>query len=311
MRLTVRITWSASPERRLPRLAPPSVSSPTPVPWRRSSSAQSGGAEHVMSVAVSFSTQRKAGMFSFEPRRMPAWLAPVCDERSGSHSTKRWLSSASQRAMFGALPSRIARWRTGSASPSISRKTRPGTSVSTRSPERRAMRSITRSVYVSSSFVPNTTSSTTVTAAAMSAVSSAHQKLSTFTPRSLRSEAARSMSASRTRTSRKPRTSVNGSRIAATSGGIRALRIAMISAVTSAPKNVLTSTCGTRAAATTSDAAATSHETKSRSGLIFGRTRRCSGGIAANTDVHTPRFAFPGRVFTRVTPRRAPVTPRR
>ena len=35
---------------------------------------------------VSFSTQRNAGMSSFEPSRMPAWLAPVCEERSVSHS---------------------------------------------------------------------------------------------------------------------------------------------------------------------------------------------------------------------------------
>ncbi len=60
-------------------------------------------------------------MSSFEPSRIPAWLAPVCDERSVSHSMKRCVSSASQRAMFGAFPSRIARCSTGRASPSISR----------------------------------------------------------------------------------------------------------------------------------------------------------------------------------------------
>ena len=92
-----------------------------PVPSRRSSSAQSGGAEQVISVAVSFSTQRNAEMSSFEPSRIPAWLAPVCEERSVSHSASRCEPSASQRAMFGALPSRIARRSTGSASPSISR----------------------------------------------------------------------------------------------------------------------------------------------------------------------------------------------
>ena len=37
-------------------------------------------------VALSFSTQRKAGMSSLEPSRMPAWLAPVWEERSVSHS---------------------------------------------------------------------------------------------------------------------------------------------------------------------------------------------------------------------------------
>ena len=42
--------------------------------------------------------------------------------------------------MFGALPSRIARRSTGSASPSISRKTIPGASVRTGAPDRRAIR---------------------------------------------------------------------------------------------------------------------------------------------------------------------------
>jgi hypothetical protein len=42
------------------------------VAWRRSISAQSGGAEHVISVAVSYSTQRKAEMSSFDPSRIPA-----------------------------------------------------------------------------------------------------------------------------------------------------------------------------------------------------------------------------------------------
>ncbi len=57
-----------------------------PVERRRSISAQSGGAEQVIIVPVSFSTQRNAGMSSFEPSRIPAWLAPVCEERSVSHS---------------------------------------------------------------------------------------------------------------------------------------------------------------------------------------------------------------------------------
>ena len=70
-----------------------------PVACRRSISAQSGGAEHVISVAVSFSTQRNAGMSSLDPSRIPAWLAPVCEERSVSHSVRRCVSSASQRAI--------------------------------------------------------------------------------------------------------------------------------------------------------------------------------------------------------------------
>ena len=57
--------------------------------WRRSISAQSSGAEQAIIRPVSFSTQRNAGMSWFEPSRMPAWLAPVCDDRSVSHSISR------------------------------------------------------------------------------------------------------------------------------------------------------------------------------------------------------------------------------
>ncbi len=84
----------------------------------------------------------------------PGWLRSATRGRSPTRRA-RGVSSASQRAMLGALPSRMARCSTGSARPSISRKTIPGASVSTRSPERRAMRWITRSVYASSSFAPS------------------------------------------------------------------------------------------------------------------------------------------------------------
>ncbi len=93
----------------------------------------------------SFSTQRNAGMFSFEPSRIPAWLAPVWEERSVSHSTRWWVLAASQLANTGALPSRIARCSTGFASPSISRKRMPGTSVTSRSCDLRATRCTTLS----------------------------------------------------------------------------------------------------------------------------------------------------------------------
>ena len=121
MRLTVRITSAASPESRLLRLAPPSASSPWPLECRSSMSAQSAGAEQVMMRPVSFSTQRNAGMSALEPRSSPAWEAPVCDERSVSHSESMWEPDASQRAISGACPSRRARCSTGRASPSISR----------------------------------------------------------------------------------------------------------------------------------------------------------------------------------------------
>jgi hypothetical protein len=57
-----------------------------------------------------------------------------------------WLPSASQRAITGVVPSRIARRSTGRASPSISRKMIPGASVATGVPARRATRRATRYV---------------------------------------------------------------------------------------------------------------------------------------------------------------------
>ena len=73
----------------------------------------------------SFSHQRNAGMSSLSPCSSPAWQAPVCDDQSVSHRVSRWPPSRSQRASFGALPSRIARSRTSWARPSISRKNSP------------------------------------------------------------------------------------------------------------------------------------------------------------------------------------------
>ena len=239
MRLTVRMTWSASPESRLPRLAPPSTSSPCPEAWRRSISAQSAGPEHARRVAVSFSTQRNAGISSFEPSRIPACDAPVCEERSVSHSASRYVPSASQRAIVGALPSRIARCSTGSASPSISRNTIPGASVLTRSPERRAIRWMTRNVKVSSSLVPKSASSATATPDATSATRSAEPNESTEKSPSVMRSAASSMSASSTSTSTNPTRSVSGRRSAATSGGRIAFRMPITAVASRAIQKVV------------------------------------------------------------------------
>ena len=220
-----------------------------------------------MSVAVSFSTQRNAGMSSLEPSRMPACEAPVCDERSVSHSVSRCVPLSSQPAIVGALPSRIARRSTGSANPSISRKTIPGASLRMRSPERRAMRCMTRKVYVSSSSVPRSTSSPTPTAEATSATSSADQKESTERSPSVMLSAAISMSASRMSTSAKPTRSMNGRRSAAISGGNSAFRIAMTSAAIRALPKPSTWAPGTIHVANMSVAAAASQERTTRGGL--------------------------------------------
>ena len=128
-------------------------------------------------------------MSSFEPRRIPAWLAPVWDERSGSHSTRRCFPDETHDAIVVAFPSRIARRSTGSASPSISRKMIPGMSVFVTLPCRRAIRWTTRSVYVSSSFVPAIAWRTTLTADVISAATSAHQALDTLIAPGATSEA--------------------------------------------------------------------------------------------------------------------------
>ncbi len=238
--------------------------------WRRSISAQSAGAEQTISVPVSFSTQRNAGMSSFEPSRMPACEAPVCDERSVSHSANLCDPSSSHRAMLGALPSRMARCSTGRASPSISRKTMPGVSARTRSPERRAIRCVTRNVYVSSSLVPNRTSRATPSAAATRATPSADQKESTDRAPLVTRSAPSSISASSTSTRTNPSTSMNGSRSAATTGGRRAFRIAMTAVATRAPQKSVTWAPGTIQAAPNSAAVDSSQASNTPTGRMGG-----------------------------------------
>ena len=93
-------------------------------------------------------------MSSFEPCSSPAWQAPVCDDQSVSHFSSRWLPSRSQALSVGALPLRIARCSTSCASPSISRKSTPGTSVSITPPAaRRAWRATTLRYQESSSSI--------------------------------------------------------------------------------------------------------------------------------------------------------------
>lgn len=152
---------------------------PRPLASRRSISAQSPGAEQLIIRPVSFSTQRNAGMPSLEPSRIPAWLAPVWEERSVSHSVRSYPSSASQRARFGALPLRIANWSTGSARPSISSMISPGSELSICVPWRLATRRVTRIVNSSSSLVPRMTVMTIMAAATTSDESSASPKEST------------------------------------------------------------------------------------------------------------------------------------
>ena len=83
--LNVRIESLLSPENTFDRDTPPSTSRPWPSDWRCSMIAASRGRFDVSTLPRSLSYQRNAGMFSLLPWRMPAWLAPVCDDRSHSH----------------------------------------------------------------------------------------------------------------------------------------------------------------------------------------------------------------------------------
>ena len=83
--------------------------------------------------------------------------------------------------------------------------------------------------------------------------------------------AARSISASRIRTSRSPVTSISGSRNAAITGGSSALRIAITAAATNAPPQLSTWAPGTIHAATSSAIVERIHETTTCRSPMRGR----------------------------------------
>ena len=72
-------------------LAPPGLRSPSPFEMRRSISVASSGWLATSSCPFSFSHQRKLGMPSLLPWRMPAWLAGVVEGRSASQCPSLWL----------------------------------------------------------------------------------------------------------------------------------------------------------------------------------------------------------------------------
>src|ERR1043165_5321154 len=104
-------------------------------------------------------------------------------------------------------------------------------------------------MYHSSSFVRKIGSSTTDRTDATSAASSASQKESTVSALGAMRAANSNMSASSTSTSSRPVIRVNGSRIAASTGGSTAFSTPMITATSSAPFHPSIDTPGTSAAA--------------------------------------------------------------
>ena len=209
--------------------------------------------------------------------------------------------------MFGALPSRIASRSTGSASPSISRNTMPGTSVTALAPWRRAIRRVTRRLYSSSSLVPRIAWRIRLTAEITIAASSASPNESTRMSSGNTSCASRSTKASANSTARKPARSMNGSRSAASAGGSTALSNARNAATTNAAPVDSSATPGTISAATQIDAAETAQETSVR--------RRRSLGVAGSQRTCSPYGVAPGSAisgsFRRVGPHRPARLPAR
>ncbi len=89
MRLMTKALRFASPVKRLPTLLPPPARRPWPSETRASISVASAGWLETRSRPLAFSYQRKAGMPSLLPCRMPAWLADVWDGGGHSHSESR------------------------------------------------------------------------------------------------------------------------------------------------------------------------------------------------------------------------------
>ena len=208
----------------------------------------------------------------FEPSRIPAWLAPVCEERSGSHSSNLCEPSAShsRHVRRAAVTHRAPQHR--QCEPVDleeddprhvgSRRPRP---VFSRSAGRRGACTCRRRSC------EKITSRTTLTAATTSAASSAHQKLSTSNE-SRMSLPILSATAFAISTRMKPSASMNGSRSAASSGGMIALMAATTAAIARAPPVATTSTPGRSRAVAHRDTAVRTHEIRSRKGRKRGRS---------------------------------------
>ena len=110
-------------------LTPLFDSRPSPFDTRRTITAASAGRLETIRCWRSRSHQRKAGMPSLLPWRMPAWLAEVIDGRIASQRDSLWLPSRTQSAIVLTDPARIRAAMIGCARPSIWMITRPGLSV--------------------------------------------------------------------------------------------------------------------------------------------------------------------------------------
>src|SRR3954468_1720933 len=125
----VRYDRVASPVIRLQMLAPLFDRRPSPFETRDTMSWASTGLLEAIRCWRSRSYQRKAGIPSLLPWRMPAWLPDVIDGGIASQRDSLWLPSRTQFDIVLTEPARIRPARMGWARPSIWRITRPGLSV--------------------------------------------------------------------------------------------------------------------------------------------------------------------------------------
>ena len=227
----MRIRCSASPESRFPRLAPPSRSRPAPVKAVVDLGAVGWPPAGHRPPALLLDPSERRDVLVGAKQDRPGWRR----SRTGMSPTRRARRepSAIQRAICRALPSRIAAQHRQAETIDLEEDD-PGHVVRTCSPERRAMRCVTRSMYVSSSFVRKIGSRVTEATDATNAAPSAAHHESTEIAFGAMSATSMNIAASSASTSRTPSTSVNGRRSAASSGGRIAFRTAISAARQSA-----------------------------------------------------------------------------
>ena len=139
-RLIVANVVGASPLNRLLTDTPPSARSPRPSECSASMSTASAGLLATKTRPVARSTQRKAGMPSVVPCRIPIWLAGVVAGSVGVHSMNSWLPPRIHRDRVGRVPPMTPHWSTGKGTPSSCTNRMPVTSGSGTGLPRRAPR---------------------------------------------------------------------------------------------------------------------------------------------------------------------------
>ena len=106
--------------------------------------AASAGLFATITLSLARSYQRKAGMPSMTPCRIPIWLAGVVAGSLGVHSVITWLPDLIHRVSVGTVPAVTAICSTGNGTPSIWTNNTPSTSGSSTLTGRRRWRDTRR-----------------------------------------------------------------------------------------------------------------------------------------------------------------------